>query len=683
MSAFVVISTQERLNWIVDKISENKPANHAVGTLIWGGYVMHTEKGVYFKHTSAEKQETKESITLYEALENHLAAFKKVRKNFDMNNNLSTDIFLLANPLVKDEITELQEYLDAYDNMVCTGTQNDIRIFIVLLAYDTERPAHINAQIAPDCFQRLMSYVSRQDDYQKEILYLDNQSLDNAAICREQEDHDIMLPRMLCDFMMLLSNINNRYGIGAAITSPTINTHIFSIGYSEYMYYYPDVTEYLKLADEYDLYTALLYGEKEDDSLDLNKSPWGMQSKREALENIYTLIPYDQKADDGNNADCKIAFLLQGLKQAVESYNTDNPNNTITWIERDTIYSRHHDGTYEQNAMQRDSDINAYNGLISRVCSNGFDVYLLNKRKSAPKMTTPQKPKNFFSRIFSRKKNKTAATQQTPARKYDELFQTLKEIRKLREEQDAYVRLVQTIDAYEKKRKDLKKRIDDFKLNSEIHSTSFSTMIDLEELKAYQERYKDKRINEIKQEYNGIKSPAKESLFDICKRLSENNDSRYRYIDWNDSWSFIKELSDDELCRYVDQLYVNSIPFINFKSTAAQAKNLITVHLYTDNETYKKTIDNNGNNIKCQLQTFVSTHTESKMCMFQFLPIDDDALEGLADKKQQDFKAMQIQKMIEEQKKQEEQDMTIRAEKLAKLSRSIEEKIRELTQKRS
>ena len=142
MSAFVVISTQERLNWIVDKISENKPANHAVGTLIWGGYVMHTEKGVYFKHTSAEKQETKESITLYEALENHLAAFKKVRKNFDMNNNLSTDIFLLANPLVKDEITELQEYLDAYDNMVCTGTQNDIRIFIVLLAYDTERPAH-------------------------------------------------------------------------------------------------------------------------------------------------------------------------------------------------------------------------------------------------------------------------------------------------------------------------------------------------------------------------------------------------------------------------------------------------------------------------------------------------------------------------------------------------------------
>ena len=90
------------------------------------------------------------------------------------------------------------------------------------------------------------------------------------------------------------------------------------------------MTEYLKLADEYDLYTALLYGEKEDDSLDLNKSPWGMQSKREALENIYTLIPYDQKADDGNNADCKIAFLLQGLKQAVESYNTDNPNNTIT-----------------------------------------------------------------------------------------------------------------------------------------------------------------------------------------------------------------------------------------------------------------------------------------------------------------------------------------------------------------
>ena len=71
------------------------------------------------------------------------------------------------------------------------------------------------------------------------------------------------------------------------------------------------------------------------------------------------------------------------------------------------------------------------------------------------------------------------------------------------------------------------------------------------------------------------------------------------------------------------------------------------------------------------------------MCMFQFLPIDDDALEGLADKKQQDFKAMQIQKMIEEQKKQEEQGMTIRAEKLAKLSRSIEEKIRELTQKRS
>ncbi len=685
MSAFLVISTQRELNELVDRIGECKPKNSQVETLIWGGYVEERDNGLYFKHTSAckEQPENMKGITLAEALENHLAAFKKEIKYYDVPEENCTNIFLLANPMKPSDWESLQEYLTAYDNMVNDNSQTQMRIFVVLMSYDLENPAHINVQTDKENFKRLLEYT-KKGGYQKEILYIDNQSLSGAAICREKKDLDIMLPRMICDFMMLISSTKHTYNIGAAIAPAHNNTHVFSIGYAEYMYYSKDVTDYLKLADEHDLYEEIVKGKKDDNSLDLEMSPWGLKEKEEALRDKYAEIPYNELVWKYNeeNADRRIATLLEELRPAIEKYNKENDTQEIVWISRDEIYAHYYsDNTYKRRPEQEEEDRAQYEQLLEDVCSNRFEHFLYQPPQPTPQVK--EKKRCFFARLFRGKKMQTTAAQKRQP-DYDEAIKMMEELAELRKEQQEFKRLQGKISEYERKMEAANKSIEDFKLNTSIHSTSVGTMIDMGALKKYQQDYRDKRIKAIREQYKGEKRKGYEQLLNICNELSEKHYNKLLYIDWDNPFPFIKDITStvSNIVNLMDKL---ADPFVRYTDDSATANNLKSTYIYTDNPKYRDLIKQNEQHMTYKGDSTVSTHTASKICMFQFMPLNETAINNLADIEKQVIEEEKKRREEEARRKQEEEERrkemmaeNKRRELLEKLSRMIKGKIAEM-----
>ena len=99
------------------------------------------------------------------------------------------------------------------------------------------------------------------------------------------------------------------------------------------------------------------------------------------------------------------------------------------------------------------------------------------------------------------------------------------------------------------------------------------------------------------------------------------------FIDWSQPFPFVKTLSVmDDLPKICNKLQALAAPFVNYNLTTAEKENKVVLALYTDmptiDEDFKKMkgLLNNGTAIS----VYRSSHIESKICMMQFLPMDDE-----------------------------------------------------------
>lgn len=298
MSAFIVISVKDSLNWIVDGIKECRPHNPEVATYISigkikkdGGDKYLYEYTAFSKHagdsdTDNTLSRTIESDIPRNLFSNQIAQFLHICENEGEQINL----FLIDNPITDADFEQSSWIVDEIKAVYESHKATNFQLVRVLFTYELDKPTDVNKQASKMILKQLTKInLDDSDDFLTRILYIDNQNRSGAAMCLNKEEHDIMIPRMLCDLMMLMSNKDDSYNVSSAISGPS---RIFAVGYAECMYYHEDIFRYYNLAGRRDLLKFLLETINNEESLDYNKYPIGLEDRLSRLAPLYAEVPY-------------------------------------------------------------------------------------------------------------------------------------------------------------------------------------------------------------------------------------------------------------------------------------------------------------------------------------------------------------------------------------------------------
>lgn len=324
MSAFIVISIKDSLNWIVDGIVKCRPHNPEVMTYISTGKVKKIEGDnyeyeytVYSKHTEENDsdgvvEKTNESDTPRNLFGNQIAHFLNVCEN----EGEQVNVFLLDNPMTEDDFKQSNWLIDELYAVYESRSVTNFQIVRVLFSYQIDRPSDVNRQVSAMVLKQLTEMdLSDTADCLMRVLYLDNQNRSGAAICLDRQSHDIMLPRMLCDLMMLMSNKDDAYNTATAVSG---DTRVFSVGYSECMYYHDDVFNCLKLNSDYDLHSYILNDKNENTSLDFEEEPFGLADRQTRLAKVYEPVPFESDINlFSDSIDKSIDDILTSFKEDI------------------------------------------------------------------------------------------------------------------------------------------------------------------------------------------------------------------------------------------------------------------------------------------------------------------------------------------------------------------------------
>jgi hypothetical protein len=334
ISSFIVISADNRLHYIVDGIEKCRPQNASTITNISTGKIVKTDLGYTYEYQIFGKHPNEKELKPFSYLiANQLAAF---RNACGIPKKDTVNIFFLENLLTQNDLYNNSTWIEELEK-VFNESDPHFCLFRVAFVYDIEKPYNVNAQIDCDVLEALLSEhkLSIQNGFQRYIFYIDNQKFGAAALCLSKEDQDLKLPRILMDFMMLVSNSNNKYNVMQAIDSPTERTNCFSIGYAESMYYYPDVERYFIHADSRELQRRFLTDEDEtnDDTsnaaMDVEKYPFGLYARQDKLAAIYEDVPFSVDINlypltaDKTIDDCVVAlkeYILNKRKKECEAF---------------------------------------------------------------------------------------------------------------------------------------------------------------------------------------------------------------------------------------------------------------------------------------------------------------------------------------------------------------------------
>lgn len=684
MSAFVVISAHERLNSIVDGIVKNRPLNFAVHTVISTGKLLTVEEKAFYEYTSTIKDSStnKESHNFEDLLKNQLA---HLRRDALLGDRI-LNVFLLENPHTIEEDENVDWIYNCLKDVYSNGLGSDanIQLFRICFSYNIEKPENVALQIPKTLLQKRKEILS--DNIPQKILYLDNQDKHGAALCKNKESHDLMISRMLVDWMMLLSNENDSYGMMNAIQS---DTNFFALGYSEYFYCYDDVCRYFHLSNQRDLLEYMLNEGNDDQnlSLDFEKEPLGLIERKKRLSQIYEEIPFsedielyplsiDKKIDDivfslkSSIEKCKEKALkearmrdeenkLNQCKQEAVNENEDLVLNIDTeseeelvrrkypdYIDRKIIYN--HSLLSEENDSTEINDENLlsyqeeYAKLLSFIQSKDFKTFLSLVDNEDEKTTefVQEKPKKGclfgFLNWFSKKNDDVFVVQNTikqgKQNNLKVILQPLNEIKRMLNERKLFLLFKQEVDSLLEQKENLNEQISKFELTK--HCKSVDEMIDLNLLKEYQRSFKVNNLRTIVERWKSkIKeTQTKTSLFDCQKYYTELQVLNYRFVDWSNPFPFIKDKTND-LSYLGNRLLAYSSIFANYNVIRDSLENLTCIHLYSDCEEYVSPFSNRQIDIrnKNSIQAIKSNHVASKIAMIQILKMDEEAWNGLVD----------------------------------------------------
>lgn len=329
MAAFIVISANNHLHYLVDGIEKCHPLNPAVCTNISTGKIIKGDSGYTYEYTiQGEGTKNEGKSSLCDLLSNQLAAFRLANT---IPEDRIVNIFLLENPLCNEDYEEVETWLNEFSKVYDKGQGSDtgFRLFRIIFTYNHEKPTNVIEQTPLAVLKLLLdrhcSAVKDANSFSQYVFYVDNQKSDAAAMCLDKQEHDLKLPRLLIDFMMLISNDADSYGVLSSINSVTSTTKCFSVGFAESMYYYPDVERYYYHADERDLYLYMLTtsDEKESDvgekAMDIDKYPFGLRIRLERLKEIYADVPFKDNIESyPKSSDKTIDDCISSLKWLLE-----------------------------------------------------------------------------------------------------------------------------------------------------------------------------------------------------------------------------------------------------------------------------------------------------------------------------------------------------------------------------
>ena len=346
MAAFIVISADNRLHHLVDGITSCRPLNSDVEVKLSTGLIIDDNGSLTYKYTipggDASNGDKKDFSTLFA---NQLAQF---RLQCHIANNGIVNIFLLENPLTAHDFEQGQWWQDEIQRVYDEGHDKSFRLIRVLFSYDVLNPADVVEQVPVNHLRHVLSDGMKSDtSFESYVFYVDNQKCDAAAMSVDKDDHDLKMPRMLCDFMMLASNSIDSYGVLQAIHNVGTVNRAFSVGYAESMYYYDDVKRYFILADMRDLHYRMLHNEdettsdmKDKDRMLVERHPFGLFKRRQMLMPKYSSVPFTEDINE---------FATSAEKQIDES---------ILYF-RDLVLSERE---YERQEFQKTDPVS---GLIS------------------------------------------------------------------------------------------------------------------------------------------------------------------------------------------------------------------------------------------------------------------------------------------------------------------------------
>lgn len=708
MSAFIVISVKESLNWIVDGIKDCRPHNPDVITHMSCGKIKKKdgneylyEYTAYSKHADSGNADTAISKNVGQdtprnIFKNQIAQFLKVSGN----DGSPVNIFLLDNPITEDDFKQSDWLMHEIQSVYFSHSITTFQLIKVLFSYHIDKPTDVSQQVSKDVLKKqLADFIYNETEGPlTRILYIDNQNCSGAAICLDKQTHDIMLPRMLCDLMMLMSNKNDTYNTTAAISSPT---NVFAVGYSECMYYHDDVFRYYRLANDRDMKEYMLEDKNNIVSLDIEKEPFGIEDRQRRLAPKYERVPYDKDVSlyqesidkEIDSILCSFEEDIVGIKEAALKEASEKDKDATEKARREFLESI----SSEENDAAADEDIAAGSEetVLSeeelpnldnkKGCNLLFRIFRREKHPAPSCTTQPidprvahivkeeetQKVKSAYPDFINREQiyeqykedgNESGLNENISAyenlikfvqsvqfrrflkeklnglpdspRLWEDIMMRIDSIHVMQEEREDYEKLkIKVIEV--KKELDRKNdAIKNFRLTT--HCTSIDNLIDLDRLRECHNKGKESRIKKVVDSWRKLNkdSQTMESLQEALDEQTKWDLYNFYYIKWDDQFEFIKQIDLTSVCR---RLVKESQPFVNYYYTLTPTEpNNISYYFYTDNEDWNKAIGNGkvdlGNNNKAS--SILSTHICSKLCMFQFLQMSKDIIDGLTDCKE-------------------------------------------------
>lgn len=326
MTSFIVISTENRLHHIVDSIEKCCPLNNDIDVKLSIGKIINNDGDLTYKYSilggDSSNNEKKDFSTLFA---NQLAHF---RLYCHIANNDMINVFLLENPLVEDDFEKCKLWQEEIQKVYDEGYDKSFRLFRVIFSYNVQRPGDVVTQIPIEYLKSILTcHIGVESSFESFIFYIDNQKCDAAALCSDKDDHNLKIPRMLCDFMMLASNSMDSYGVLQGIHNTVSMNRAFSVGYAESMYYFDDVERFFIMADTCVLHRRMLQDEDETtfamrdkERMNVESHPFGLQKRLQSMKPKYADVPFTEDINDfTESADKIIDDCIVSLHDDIEA----------------------------------------------------------------------------------------------------------------------------------------------------------------------------------------------------------------------------------------------------------------------------------------------------------------------------------------------------------------------------
>ena len=717
MAAFIVISANDNLHYLVDGIEKCRPLNPNVLTHISTGKIKSSDSGFFYEFSLNGELTTGEDAKSFNYyLVNQFAQFRLIHT---IQDDELVNIFFLDNPLNEHELQISESWFNEFDKVYLHD--KNFRLFRVLFTYNLNNPEDVKQQIEYSTLLSLLkNHIDIQNNlptYSKYLFYIDNQTKNGAALCIDKNDHDLKMTRFLIDFMMLASNNTDQYNIMSSINPPIISTKCFSIGFAESMYYYSDVENYLKHASIRDLHDKFISSDDKIieseglDSMNIEKYPFGLRNRKERLGKIYNDIPFSEKIENyPSSADYEIDNCITKLHDLlIEKRNKEkdifdkskevlNHKTNIENIEKQISsaiqeetesvedfnirinrlqeqkamvkeklnkleenfnqeYPEYIDRTSIYNTLCVTDDIekealtyklsNKYNLLLNYIKSAKFSNFVQNNISNTITNDNEIEQQNTYNNqqqvnqgclswlFFWKKQSKynETTTESNPdistqecqnnSNPYDLIICIAERLNLKKQFVEFKTKVKEIEEIYHKE----KEYCEQFKLT--VHTNHYFPLINLNRLKTTTLI----NINEIIDKWKHEKNPTKTSLISLTKNfVSEYTLNNFSYIDWENPFPFLEDVTTN-LPTICNELQKRSAPFVNYYTTTEFKENNITRCLFSDLHNFEDLFKQNCTHIRNSnyISATYSTHIASKICMLQFLPLDEDVLKNLVD----------------------------------------------------